>query len=67
MQKAFPEEDVRAGVGSPPDLFRPNLPIVLMIRMAPIASRMSTRNEGIPQPPIGIVVTNSIGITVGTI
>jgi hypothetical protein len=64
MQKAFPE--VRAALGSVPDLFAPNLRTVLRMRIAAIATRMSTRklNEGISQAPIRIVVTSSIGIGV---
>ena len=48
------------------DLFGANLRIVLRIRSAAIAIRISARklNEGISQPPIGVAVTSSIGITV---
>jgi hypothetical protein len=65
MQKAFP--GVRATVGTLPDVFAPNLRIVLRIRIAAIATRMSARklNEGISQLPIGVAVTSSIGKSVG--
>jgi hypothetical protein len=65
MQKAFP--GICAAVGTLPDLFTANLPIVLRIRIAAIATRMSARklNEGISQLPIGVAVTSSIGKSVG--
>jgi hypothetical protein len=64
MQKAFPA--VRAAVGILLDLFPANLRIVLRIRSAAIATRISARklNEGISQLPIGVAVTSSIGINV---
>jgi len=54
MQKAFPE--VRAALGSAPDLFVANLRTVLKIRIAAIATRISARklNVGISQLPIGV-------------
>ena len=68
MQKAFPEEGVRAPVGTLLDLFAPNLRTVLMIRMAAIATRTSPRKlkKGISHSPIRSPCHSSIGITGGT-
>jgi hypothetical protein len=64
MQKEVP--GARVAVGILPDLFAVTLRTVLRIRIAAIAIRISARklNEGISQPPIGVAVTSSIGISV---